>query len=263
VFENAPFTAQQRELEVAMADDFQKFFERSKKEPGYDSVTFALSNLHGFFFNERTKSKIDFIKKHPDYYVSLFWFRYWVTDRIINLPDSALALFKRLDPKLQQLPEGQAVLQRITNKIALAENRTLPQFSLPDSSGNLITQANFKKKYLLIDFWASWCGPCLVEMPEVKKLYAQFGHKNLDILGVSLDHERDKWLRSVKKYDIRWTQVSELKGWNGMFTKQLDVFWIPQYYLVDPQGKFVLMGASIEDVQKYMEGIDLSIVRDR
>ncbi len=267
LFENAPITAQQRELEVARADYFKKFIELSKKEQEYptadDSLRSARVIEYGLLPKEETDILIHFIKKHPDYYVSLFWFCYEVTNRIISLPDSALALFKRLDPKLQQLPEAQTVLQRITNKIALMQNKTLPEFSIPDTSGNLISPAKYRNKYLLIDFWASWCWPCLAEIPDVKKVYAQFSNKNLVVLGVSLDSNKDQWLRAVKKYAIPWTQVSELKGWDGFLPKNLDIRSIPQYYLVDPQGKFVLMGASIQEVQKYMQELDLSKVRDR
>ena len=268
LLENAPVAAQQNELKLTMADYNKKLIEFSKKEEEVyasddDSLRAAIVNERRLLSKEKTDILTDFIKKHPAYYVSLFWFCYELTDRIISQPDSALALFKHFDPKLQQLPEAQAVLQRITNKIALAQNKTLPQFSIPDTSGNLIAASKFKNKYLLIDFWASWCGPCIEEIPDVKKLYTQFGNKNLAVLGVSLDSNKDKWLRAVKKYAIPWTQVSELKGWNGSFPKNLDIRYIPQYYLVDPQGKFVLMGASIQEVQKYMQELDLSKVRDR
>ena len=266
--QNAPIAAQQKELELAKADYNKKLIKFSKKETEVyatddDSLRSAIVNESRLLSKEKIDILTDFIKKHPAYYVSLFWFCYELTDRIISQPDSALVLFKHFDPKLQQLPEAQAVLQRITNKIALAQNKTLPQFSIPDTSGNLIAASNFKNKYLLIDFWASWCGPCIEEIPDVKKLYTQFGNKNLAVLGVSLDSNKDKWLRAVKKYAIPWTQVSELKGWNGSFPKNLDIRYIPQYYLVDPQGKFVLMGASIQEVQKYMQELDLSKVRDR
>ncbi|HYF68106.1 MAG TPA: TlpA disulfide reductase family protein [Ohtaekwangia sp.] len=266
--QNAPIAAQQKELELAKADYNKKLSKFSKKETeAYatddDSLRSAIVNESRLLSKEKIDILTDFIKKHPAYYVSLFWFCYELTDKIISQPDSALVLFKHFDPKLQQLPEAQAVLQRMTNKIALAQNRTLPQFSIPDTSGNLIAASEFKNKYLLIDFWASWCGPCIEEIPDVKNLYAQFGNKNLAVLGVSLDSNKDKWLRAVKKYAMPWTQVSELKGWNGSLPKNLDIRYLPQYYLVDPQGKFVLMGASIQEVQKYMQNLDLSKVRDR
>ena len=262
LLENAPIAAQQMELELAKTDYNKKFIEFSKKnEQVYatanDSLRSALQNESRLLEKEEMAVVPDFIKKHPAYYVSLFWFCYGhATDRIISQPDSALALFKQLDPELQQLPEAQALLQRINNKIALAQNKTLPEFSIPDTSGNLITAAKFKNKYLLIDFWASWCGMCIEDFPDVMKVHAQFSNKNLAVLGVSLDDKKDPWLRAVKKYALPWTQVSELKGVDGSLPKKLDIRYIPQYYLVDPRGKFVLMGASIGQVRQYMQKIN-------
>ncbi|MEO8172022.1 MAG: TlpA disulfide reductase family protein [Sediminibacterium sp.] len=261
LLENAPVAEQQKELDNAKAGYMSKFAAFSQKEQkeyatANNSLKSAMQNEYRLLAKEETTIESDFIKKHPGYYVSLFWFSYRVTDRIINQPDSALALFKQLDPKLQQLPEGQAVLQRITNKLGLSQNKTLPEFSIPDTSGTLITSASFKNKYLLIDFWASWCGPCIEDIPNVKKVHAQFGNKTLALLSVSLDDKKDYWLRAVKKYALPWTQVSELKGWEGLFPKKMDIRYIPQYYLVDPQGKFVLMGASIEKVQQYLQEIN-------
>jgi thiol-disulfide isomerase/thioredoxin len=266
--ENAPIAGQQRELELAKSNYKKKVIAFAKKEQAVyetdnDSLRSAIENERNLLAKEETDILSDFIKKHPTYYVSLFWFCYDVTDKIIREPDSALALFNSLDPKLKELPEAQAVLERITNKIAVNQNMTLPEFSIADTSGNVITPAIFKNKYLLLDFWASWCGPCVAEIPDVKKVYEQFGDKNLAVLGVSLDRKKEQWLRSVKKYSLPWPQVSELKGWDGVLPKSLDIRYIPQYYLVNPQGKFVLMGASIEEVRKYMEELDLSEVQDR
>ena len=127
-----PLQRNKEELELARADYFKKFIELSKKEQEYptadDSLRSARVNEYRLLTKEETDILIDFIKKHPDYYVSLFWFCYEVTNRIISLPDSALALFKGLDPKLQQLPEAQTVLQRITHKIALMQNKTFQNF---------------------------------------------------------------------------------------------------------------------------------------
>lgn len=260
VVENAPVTAQQKELDKAKAVYMEKFIEFSKKEQkeyatANDSLKAALSNEYRLLAKEETTVVSDFIKNHPSYYISLYWFCYQITDRTISQPDSTLALFRQLDPKLQQLPEGQAVLQRITNKIAMAQNKTLPEFSIPDTSGNMITSVHFKNKYLLIDFWASWCGPCIEDIPNVKKVHKQFSNKNLSVLSISLDDKKDYWLRAVKKYALPWTQVSELKGWDGSLSKKMDIRYIPQYYLVDPLGKFVLMGASIEKVHQFMSDL--------
>lgn len=261
LLENTPVEYQQQELVLVKSDYTKKFIalsEREQKEysTATDSLKAAMNNEMQLLMKEETNITIDFIKNHPDYYVSLFWFCYHVTDRTINQPDTSLYIFKQMSEKLQQLPEGQIVLQRIMNKLSLVQNKMLPGFSIPDASGNLVSAADFTGKYLLIDFWASWCGPCIEEIPNIKQLAATYSHKNLSVISISLDDDKIRWLTAVKKYSLPWTQVSELKGWQGSFPKQLDIRYIPQYFLVDPQGKFVLMGASLNAIKEYLKKIN-------
>lgn len=261
LLENTPVENQQQELTLAKSDYTKRFIALSEKEQkeytnANDSLKAAMNNEMRRLMKEETSIIINFIKQHPDYYASLFWFCYHVTDRTITQPDTSLLIFKQLSPRLQQLPEGQKVLQRIMNKLSLVQNKMLPYFSIPDTSGHIISAANFKGNYLLIDFWASWCGPCIDEIPNVKKLAATYSNKNLSLISISLDDDKTRWVTAVKKYALSWTQVSELKGWQSTFSKQLDIRYIPQYFLVDPEGKFVLMEASLNAVEEYLKKIN-------
>lgn len=128
-----------------------------------------------------------------------------------------------------------------------------PEISLPDVNGNVVTLSSYKGKYVLVDFWASWCPPCRAENPNVVAMYNKFKGKNFDILGVSLDKpgEKNKWLQAIKDDKLAWTQVSELKWWNS---EVVDIFGfaqegIPYNILVDPQGVIIgerLTGADLE-----------------
>lgn len=114
-----------------------------------------------------------------------------------------------------------------------------PALSMPDVNGKNVTLADFKGKYVLVDFWASWCGPCRQENPNVVAAYNKYKGKNFTILGVSLDEDKAKWLEAVKADQLAWTHISDLKGWESAATTTYKFNGIPFNVLVDPSGKIV------------------------
>ncbi|MBE9582836.1 AhpC/TSA family protein [Mucilaginibacter sp. JRF] len=120
-----------------------------------------------------------------------------------------------------------------------AVGATAPQFSQADKDGKPIALASFKGKYVLVDFWASWCGPCRNENPNVVKAYNQYKDKNFTILGVSLDSKKEAWLKAVEDDHLEWTQVSDLKYWKNEAAELYGVRAIPQNFLIGPDGKIV------------------------
>ena len=128
--------------------------------------------------------------------------------------------------------------------------KVAPEFSLPDTAGVSVSLSDFRGKYVLLDFWASWCPPCRAEMPNLVKAYKDYKDKGFDIVGISLDSKADAWAKGVKDLNITWTQLSDLKGWQNSGAALYGVNSIPHTVLVDKDGTIIaknLHGQELED----------------
>jgi len=133
--------------------------------------------------------------------------------------------------------------------LATTSGQAAPEINLPTPDGKELALSSFRGKIVLVDFWASWCGPCRKEMPNVVKAYAKFKDKGFEIYGVSLDQDKARWLEAIQKDGITWPQVSDLKYWECEAAKLYAVEGIPYTVLLDKEGKIIaknLRGADLE-----------------
>lgn len=168
-------------------------------------------------------------------------------------PDYAeiMPLYNALSPAVRNTPEGKAYGELLEAIKAVSVGAEAPNFTQKTPDGRQVSLADYRGKYVLVDFWASWCGLCRAENPNMTKVYNEYKNRNSDILSVSLDDEkgRGKWLKAIQDDQLAWTQVSDLKGMDSEVAVRYHVRAIPQNFLIDPNGKIIATNLRGDDLQ--------------
>ncbi len=203
----------------------------------YDSVVSLVSSEVGNFIVTRKSS-----------YVSPFLL--WVTGQLNSDPVVLEKRFNMLDETIRTSMIGKSLSEFIAyNKVGAIGSNAI-DFTQTDVEGKPITLSSFKGKYVLVDFWASWCKPCRAENPVVVKVYNKFKDKNFTILGVSLDDKKEAWVKAIQADRLSWNHVSDLQQWNNAVAQLYHVQSIPGNFLIDPNGKIIARDLRGEDLEK-------------
>lgn len=190
-----------------------------------------------------------FVKSHPKSAMSAY-----ILNNDLNNPNIPISEVEEaigyMDPSMRENSNVKAAQKRINDKRGTMVGYTATNFAQADPNGKMVQLTDFRGKYVLVDFWASWCRPCRMENPNVVAAYNKFKSKGFTVLGVSMDSNREAWLAAIQQDALNWTQLSDLKGWGNEVGKLYGVAGIPANYLIDKEGKIIakdLRGAALEE----------------
>jgi peroxiredoxin len=196
-----------------------------------------------------------FVTTHPDSYMSIFTIN--LMGPHSNDPMELDRLYKGLSSQLQDSEPGKTLKHAIDQAKVTGIGAIAPDFTQNDADGKPVSLSAFRGKYVLIDFWASWCGPCRQENPNLVRTYNKYKGKNFTVLGVSLDRPDGKadWLKAIKTDGLVWTQVSDLNFWSNKVAVLYFIGQIPSNFLLDPNGKIIGKDLRGQDLDNKLEEV--------
>jgi len=217
------------------------YFSYAKKK-NKDADTLAtkrkkMDDLADLNDKQYTRLALDWIRIHPASFLNtyLLYSAYNGSEQTITEAE-VKQVFATMPVNLTRNIWGRELKYRIDS---LFVGSKAPEFAQADTACKLVKLSDFKGKYLLIDFWASWCVPCRADNPNIVKAVQQLDSSNFAILGISLDKEKGPWLKAIKQDGLNWTQLSDLRQWGNGVSMKYYVYDIPANYLIDPNGKIV------------------------
>jgi peroxiredoxin len=213
----------------------------------YQAV-FASDGAYDSAMHAKAMSLIwDFVTRNPGSYITPL-----AVIRFNQIAEDILKtemLYNMLEPKIKATAMGQYIAQQVAEGKVNGNGSILPDFSQPDTSGIPVKLSSLRGNYVLVDFWASWCGPCRQENPNLVAAFNKYKSKKFTVLGVSLDKAKEAWMDAIHVDGLTWTHISDLQGWQNSVAQQFQIFNIPQNILIDPDGKVIgknLRGPALE-----------------
>ncbi|MDP9080811.1 MAG: AhpC/TSA family protein [Bacteroidota bacterium] len=185
----------------------------------------------------RAENQLAYAKAHPNSFFSLVALSESASYRLDTL--RMVPVYEALNGKLKSTDLGLKTEQRLRSATITSAGNAAPLFTQNNAGGKPVSLASLKGKVVLLDFWASWCEPCRAESPNLKKQYELYKSKGFEIISVSVDNVKSRWLGAIKEDQLPWLQVSDLKGWNNAVARLYGITGVPAFFLLDRQGRII------------------------
>jgi peroxiredoxin len=241
--------ARRRDLRLdSLNEMWQNIMEtRSMDSKRMDSLSKVFEGPYNAIVESSSTEMIAKIRKNSDMYSSIMAVQALEPDKY---PDVYKELDKGLSKKFPGDHNVKVFHDMVEKMVATTIGQQAPEINLPSPDGTLLALSSLRGKVVLIDFWASWCGPCRKEMPNVVNAYSKYKDKGFEIYGVSLDQDKDKWVEAIQKDNITWPQVSDLRQWKSEAARIYNVQGIPYTVLLDTEGKILAKNLRGEELEK-------------
>lgn len=222
-----------------------KYIEANKS--GDTATANAISSEYDAEVVKSEVAKLKIVELNPESPVSAYMiYEQYRHKSLEDIKEGVAKLSLKLDGSTYYM----ALKERISKLEAVAVGQIAPDFTLADTNGELLKLSDIKGDVILVDFWASWCGPCRRENPNVTALYKDYKDKGFEILGVSLDNKKEAWLKAIEDDHLNWYHVSDLKGWKSAAAQLYAVNSIPHTVLLDSEGKILAKNLRGEELRQ-------------
>ncbi|MBP6432240.1 MAG: AhpC/TSA family protein [Ferruginibacter sp.] len=195
----------------------------------------------------------EYIKDHKNKLLSLFIIYKRYTNNFND--DELMPLFNSLKAEVKNSKLGRVLKMKLLEFVETKYYKTAPEIVQKDTNGNILKLSSFRGKYVLVDFWASWCNPCREQNPELVKVYNEYKQNNFTILSVSYDDKLEDWKNAIIEDGLSWYHISELNWWQNSTTRAYKISYVPQNVLVNPQGKIIARNLEGEMLQRKLKSI--------